>query len=86
MQEGFKFMAVERFNLTFNKLMYNQPIVYNLGKKYRLITVIEKANVSEEAGWMQVAFNGDGDEIQRAIADLNTIGVVVTPTEIATLT
>ena len=85
MREAFKFMAVERFNLTFNKLMYNQPIVYNLGKKYRLITVIEKANVSEEAGWMQVAFNGDGDEIQRAIADLNTIGVVVTPTEIATL-
>jgi len=79
-------MAVERFNLTFNTLMYNQPIVYNLGQKYRLITVIEKANVSEEAGWMQVAFNGDGEEIQRAIADLNTIGVIVTPTEIATLT
>ena len=34
---------------------------------------------------MQVAFNGDGDEIQRAIADLNTLGVVVTPTDIATL-
>ena len=33
-------MAVERFNLTFNKLMQSQPIVYNLGKKYRLVTVI----------------------------------------------
>ena len=70
-------MAVERYNLTFNKLMANQPIVYNLGKKYRLVTTIEKANLSEEAGWMQVALNGDADEIQRAIADLNTIGVVV---------
>jgi len=78
-------MAVARFNLTFNRLMQSQPIVYNLGKKYRLVTVIEKANVSEEAGWMQIAFNGDGDEIQRAVADLNTLGVTVTPTEIATL-
>jgi hypothetical protein len=47
--------------------------------------VIEKANVSEEAGWIQIAFNGDVDEIQRAIADLNTFGVVVTPTETVTL-
>jgi hypothetical protein len=78
-------MAVERFNLTFNTLMSSQPIVYNLGKKYRLVTVIERANVSDEAGWMQIAFNGDGDEIQRAIADLNTIGVTVTPTELAAL-
>jgi hypothetical protein len=78
-------MAVERFNLTFNKLMSSQPIIYNLGKKYRLVTVIEKANVSEEAGWIQIAFNGDVDEIQRAIADLNTFGVVVTPTETVTL-
>ena len=79
-------MAVVRYNLTFNKLMANQPIVYNLGKKYRLVTTIEKANLSEEAGWMQLALNGDGDEIQRAIADLNTIGVVVTPMELAALT
>ena len=79
-------MAVERFNLTFNTLMSNQPIIYNLGQKFRLVTVIERANVSEEAGWMQIAFNGDGDEIQRAIADLNTIGVVVTPTDIDALT
>ncbi len=78
-------MAVERFNLTFNKLMASQPIVYNLGKKYRLVTSIEKANLSEEAGWMQIAFNGDPDEIQRAIADLNTIGVTVTPLELASL-
>ena len=76
-------MAVERFNLTFGKQMANQPILYNLGRKFNLVTVIEKANVTEEAGWMQVAFNGDADEIQRAIADLNTVGVFVTPIELS---
>ncbi len=79
-------MPIQRFNLTFNKLMANQPIMYNLSKKYRLVTIIEKANVAEEAGWMQVAFNGDIDETQRAIADLNTMGVIVTPLEVAVLT
>ena len=72
-------MAVERYTLTFNTLMRNQPILYNLGRKYRLIVTLEKANLSDEAGWVQVAFNGDADEIQRAIADLNTMGVFVTP-------
>lgn len=78
-------MAVERYNFTFNRLMSSQPIVYNLGKKYRLVTIIEKANLSEEAGWMQIALNGDPDEIQRAIADLNTMGVTITPAELAAL-
>jgi len=78
-------MAVERFNLTFGKQMVNQPIIYNLGKKFNLVTIIEKANMSEEAGWMQIALNGDPDEIQRAIADINTLGIFVTPLELAML-
>ena len=52
-------MAVERYNLTFNTQMSNQPILFNLGRKYRLIVTLEKANLSENAGWVQVAFNGD---------------------------
>ena len=76
-------MAVERYTLTFNTLMRNQPILYNLGRKYRLIVTLEKANLSEDAGWVQVAFSGDNDEIQRAVADLNTMGIFVTPIELA---
>ncbi len=78
-------MAVERYNLTFSRQMANQPIIYNLGKKYNLVTVIERANVSEEAGWMQVALSGDADEIRRALADLNGVGVFITPLELAML-
>ncbi|MDQ2687612.1 MAG: NIL domain-containing protein [Armatimonadota bacterium] len=78
-------MAVERYNLTFGRQMANQPVIYNLGKKFNLVTIIEKANMSEEAGWMQIALNGDSDEIQRAIADINTMGIFVTPLELAVL-
>jgi hypothetical protein len=76
-------MAVERYNLTFSKQMGDQPVLYNLGRKFNLVTVIERANVSEEAGWIQVAFRGDPDEIARAIADLSMTGVFITPIGLA---
>jgi hypothetical protein len=76
-------MALQRWNLTFNQQMSNQPIIYNIGKNFDLVTNIEKANISEEAGWAQVAFIGEPEEIQRAIANLNTMGVFVSPIELA---
>ena len=78
-------MAVERYTLTFNALMRDQPILYNVGRRYRLVVTLEKANLSDEAGWVQVALNGDSDEIQRAVADLNTMGIFVTPIELASI-
>jgi hypothetical protein len=78
-------MAVERYTLSFNTMMKDKPVLYNIGKNFDLVTVIEKASLSEEAGWMQVALQGDPDEIQRAVADLNTKGVFVAPVELAIL-
>jgi len=77
-------MATQRFTLTFNKQQTGSPIIYNLGKKFRVIPVIERANVSEEAGWMQIAFQGDPDEIGRAVADLHPLGVAVTGEDLTT--
>jgi hypothetical protein len=78
-------LTVERYTLTFSPLMSNQPILYNLGRKYRLEVNLEKANLSDEAGWVQVALRGDTEEIQRALADLSTMGIFVTPLELAWL-
>ena len=72
-------MAIERYNLTFTRDMADRPVVYSLGANYDLVPVIERAQLSENAGWMQIALNGEKDEIQRALADLMTKGVLVTP-------
>ena len=77
--------TTERYTLTFSSLMHNQPILFNLGRKYRLTVNLERANLSEEAGWVQVALSGDSEEIQRAIADINTMGVFITPVELSTI-
>lgn len=78
-------MAIERLNLAFNSLMSDKPILYELGKRFDIIVNIEKANLSNEAGWIQVTLNGDVDEIQRAVAYLNTLGVFVSPVELAVI-
>jgi len=76
-------MALERYTLTFNSAMADKPIVCSLGKKFDVDTIIEKASVSPEAGWIQLAIKGEPEEIQRAVADLNTRGVFVSPVELA---
>ena len=76
-------MALERYNLTFNTQMQDKPILQDLGKKYELVVNIERANVSEGSGWVQVSLSGEPEEIQRAIAFLNTVGVFVSPAEFA---
>ncbi|HEX5324339.1 MAG TPA: NIL domain-containing protein [Capsulimonadaceae bacterium] len=79
-------MAIERYNLTFIPEMANRPIVYSIGANYDIVPVIERAQLSENAGWMQIALNGDKDEIQRAVADLLTKGVLITPVHLSAIT
>lgn len=79
-------MAVQRYKLTFTRDMAENPIVHTLGANYNIVPVIERAQLSENAGWMQIALNGEKDEIQRAVADLMTTGVLVTPLHLSPLT
>jgi hypothetical protein len=65
--------------------MQNTPVLFDLGKRYDLIVNIERANISEAAGWAQVTLKGEQDEIQRAVAYLNTLGVFVSPVELAVI-
>ena len=76
-------MAIERYTLTFTPEMSKSPVLCNIGKNHNVSTIIERANISEEAGWAQVAFSGETEEIQRAIASLNMTGVSVAPVGLA---
>ncbi|MGO8670994.1 MAG: NIL domain-containing protein [Capsulimonadaceae bacterium] len=70
-------MAIERINLTFNSAMQDKPILQDIGKRYDVVVNIERANISESSGWVRVALTGDIEEIQRATAYLNSLGVFV---------
>ena len=70
--------GTEVYNLTFHRDMFGVPILYGLGKKFRVVVNIRRAVLNEEAGWAEVSFGGPAEEIGRAIADLQTTGVNVT--------
>ena len=70
--------ATEVYNLSFNHVMFDTPILWGIGKQFRLTVNIRRAILNEDAGWAEVQFSGPEEEIGRAVADLQTTGVTVT--------
>ena len=70
--------GTETYNLTFNRGMFETPILHSLGKRFRVVTTIRRAILNEEGGWAEVSFAGSSEEIGRALAELQTTGVNTT--------
>ncbi len=74
-----------RLWLMFQPKLVTQPVVFELGKKFAVVTNIRQASVDEEIGVLSVEIDGERPEIEHAIAWLEEIGVKVEPVEINTI-
>ncbi len=74
-----------RLWLMFQPRLVMQPIVFELGKKFEVVTNIRQASVNEELGLVSVELDGERPEVERAIAWLEEMGVKVEPVEINTI-
>ena len=74
-----------RLWLMFQPRLVTQPVVYELGKKFEVVTNIRQASVNEEIGLVSVEIDGQRPELDRAIAWLEELGVKVEPVEINTI-
>lgn len=74
-------MAKMKVRLTFPETLINEPVIYNLGHKFQVVTNIKRANVEEKVGWVILELTGETDEIDRGVAWLKEIGVRVDPVE-----
>ena len=72
-------MTKMRSKFSFPTDMVTQPIIYNLGKKFDLITNIRRADVREDVGWVVLELDGEDSEIQRGLDWVSAIGVRVDP-------
>lgn len=70
-----------KVRLTFPPERITEPIIYNIGQQYSVITNIRRANVTEESGWVMLEMRGTSEEIERAINYLKNINVQVEPVE-----
>lgn len=74
-------MATRRVKLTFPTDLIRQPIIYELGRRYAIVTNIRRADVTGTYGWVVLEVEGDEDAIRQALDWASEIGVQVAPVE-----
>ena len=62
-----------------------RPIVWDLCKKFEIVTNLRQASVNDEVGLVCLELSGERAEVKRAIAWLEELGVKVEPVEINTI-
>jgi ABC-type methionine transport system ATPase subunit len=72
-------MGKQRFKFTFPTELVTQPITYQLGHKFQIVTNIRRADVRENMGWVVLELEGEDDEIQRGVDWVSSTGVRVDP-------
>jgi len=72
-------MANRRVMFTFPTEMITRPLIYNLGCKFKLITNIRRADVTEDRGWVVLELEGENEEIDNGLAWMVSQGVRVDP-------
>jgi ABC-type methionine transport system ATPase subunit len=72
-------MTKLRVKFTFPPALVTEPVIYNLGKQFNIITNIRRANVTKDRGWVVLEMEGSEDDIQRGIDWITREGVRVDP-------
>lgn len=72
-------MAKRRIMFTFPAELVPQPIIYNLGQQFKVVTNIRRANVAEDRGWVVLELEGKEEDIDKGIAWVTAKGVRVDP-------
>jgi hypothetical protein len=74
-------MASLRVRVSFPEDKITEPVIYQIGREYALITNIRRADVTEKTGWVDLELVGEPSEIERGIEGLKEKGVRVDPIE-----
>ena len=70
-------MARRRIKFTFPTQLITEPIIYELGHRYKVVTNIRRADVREEMGWVVLELEGAEDEINDSLEWVMSTGVRV---------
>jgi len=74
-------MASQRFYLTYSQEQVTEPIIYWVGHKFRVVTNIRGASVSDHIGIVALELDGEQSEIDKAVRWIAAQGVKVEPIE-----
>lgn len=74
-------MAKKRIKFTFPQDLITEPVIYNLGHKFNVVTNIRRADVTEDRGWVVLELDGQEEAIDRGLQWVRDLGVRVDPIE-----
>jgi len=71
-------MGRRRLRLIFGPSLVKEPVIYQLGRNFEIVTNIRRADVAKDHGWVLLEVSGEPD---RGVAFLESKGVKVEPAE-----
>ncbi len=74
-------MAKMRVTLTFPPERIKEPVIYQLGKDFNVVTNIRRADVTATHGWVMLELEGREEDLARGVAWLKERGLKVDPIE-----
>jgi len=74
-----------RLWLMFPPRLIKKPLVWEVGHKFKVVTNIRQASVTDEIGIVCLELDGHRDEVKAAIKWLEKNGVRVEPVEISVI-
>ena len=74
-------MARRRLKLIFGPSLVKEPVIYQLGRKFDIVTNIRRADVTKDEGWVLLEVSGEAEELDRGIEFLESRGVKVETAE-----
>lgn len=66
-----------RVKLTFPERLIKEPVIYNMIKKYDIVTNIRRANVEQKIGWIVLELDGNEADLEAALSYIEEVGVQV---------
>lgn len=70
-------VATKHVRLTYSQQLIKEPLIYNMGHQFQVITDIRMADVDQSVGWVVLELIGEEDEIERALTWARDKGVRV---------
>ncbi len=70
-----------RLFVSFPEALVDQPIIYDIVKRFDVVPNIRRADVEAHSGWIIFELRGDHEVCDQAIAYLRGLGCTVNPME-----
>ena len=70
-------MSIKQIRLKFQTNLISEPVIYQMGHKFKVITNIKRANVRQDTGWVILDLDGTDNEISASLEWITSRGVDV---------